>query len=59
MVIYKLLSSTFTEYVVEKDVEIAINLGNLKQIMRRIEAIKKFKKKSRYIKAIVFKTITN
>lgn len=35
MVIYKLLSSTFTEYAVDKDVEIAINLGNLKQIMRR------------------------
>ncbi|MBI2134945.1 proliferating cell nuclear antigen (pcna) [Candidatus Woesearchaeota archaeon] len=35
MVIFKLLSSTFTEYDVKKDVEIAINLSNLKQIMRR------------------------
>jgi len=35
MVIFKLLSSTFIEYDVKKDVEIAINLNNLKQIMRR------------------------
>ncbi len=35
MVIFKLLSSSFTEYKVDKDVEIAINLGNLKQVMRR------------------------
>jgi proliferating cell nuclear antigen len=35
MVIFKLLSSSFTEYDVKKDVEIAINLNNLKQIMRR------------------------
>ena len=35
MVIFKLLSSTFTEYDVKKDVEIAINLNNMKQIMRR------------------------
>ena len=35
MVIFKLLSSSFTEYDVKKDVEIAINLSNLKQIMRR------------------------
>jgi proliferating cell nuclear antigen len=35
MVIFKLLSSTFTEYDVKKEVEIAINLGNLKQILRR------------------------
>ena len=35
MVIFKLLSSAFTEYDVKKDVEIAINLSNLKQIMRR------------------------
>ena len=35
MVIFRLLSSTFTEYEVKKDVEIAINLSNLKQIMRR------------------------
>ena len=36
MVIFKLLSSTFTEYDVNKDIEIAINLSNLKQVMRRI-----------------------
>lgn len=35
MVIYKLLSSCFTEYDVQKDTEIAINLNNLKQILRR------------------------
>jgi len=35
MVIFKLLSSTFTEYDVKKDTEIAINLANLKQILRR------------------------
>ncbi len=38
MVIFKLLSSTFTEYKVEKDTEIAINLSNLKQILRRTGA---------------------
>jgi len=35
MVIFKLLSSSFTEFDVKKDVEIAINLSNFKQIMRR------------------------
>jgi len=35
MVIFKLLSSSFTEYDVKKDIEIAINLSNLKQILRR------------------------
>jgi proliferating cell nuclear antigen len=35
MVIFKLLASSFTEYDIKKDVEIAINLSNLKQIMRR------------------------
>ena len=35
MVIFKLLSSSFTEYDVKKDVEIVINLNNFKQIMRR------------------------
>ena len=35
MVIFKLLSSAFTEYDVKEDVEISINLGNLKQILRR------------------------
>ena len=35
MVIFKLLSSSFTEFDVKKDVEIAINLSNLKQITRR------------------------
>ena len=36
MVIFKLLSSSFTEYKVDKETEIAINLGNLKQILRRV-----------------------
>jgi len=35
MVIFKLLSSAFTEYDIKEDVEMSINLGNLKQIMRR------------------------
>jgi len=35
MVIFKLLSSCFTEYDVKEDQELAINLGNLKQILRR------------------------
>ena len=35
MVIFKLLSSSFTEYDVKKDTEIAINLSNLKQVLRR------------------------
>jgi len=35
MVIFKLLSSSFTEYDVKEEQEIAINLGNLKQILRR------------------------
>ncbi len=36
MVIFKLLSSCFTEYDVSKETEIAINLNNLKQILRRV-----------------------
>ncbi|MBS3175963.1 proliferating cell nuclear antigen (pcna) [Candidatus Woesearchaeota archaeon] len=35
MVIFKLLPSCFSEYQVSKDVSIAINLANLKQILRR------------------------
>ncbi len=35
MVIFNLLASCFTEYNVDKDMEIAINLSNLKQILRR------------------------
>jgi proliferating cell nuclear antigen len=35
MVIFKLLSSSFTEYDVKKNTEIAINLANLKQVLRR------------------------
>ena len=35
MVIFKLLSSCFTEYNVSKEIEIGINLANLKQILRR------------------------
>ncbi|HLC97055.1 MAG TPA: proliferating cell nuclear antigen (pcna) [Candidatus Nanoarchaeia archaeon] len=38
MVIFKLLSSCFTEYDVKEEIEIAINLENLKQIMRRAGA---------------------
>jgi proliferating cell nuclear antigen len=35
MVIYKLLSSCFTEYNVKEEMNLAINLSNLKQILRR------------------------
>src|SRR3989339_69040 len=35
MVVFKLLSSCFTEYDVEKDTELTINLANFKQILRR------------------------
>ena len=35
MVVFKLLSSCFAEYDVKKDIEIAINLSNLKQVLRR------------------------
>jgi proliferating cell nuclear antigen len=38
MVIFKLLASGFTEYVVEKDVKIALNLNNLKQVLKRAGA---------------------
>ncbi len=36
MVIFKLLSSCFTEYDVKEETQIAINLGSLKQILRRV-----------------------
>ncbi len=35
MIIFKLLSSAFVEYNVEKETEIAVNLGSLHQILRR------------------------
>ncbi|MFT4297976.1 MAG: proliferating cell nuclear antigen (pcna) [Candidatus Woesearchaeota archaeon] len=38
MVIFKLLSSSFVEYKVEKDTEFAINLANFKQVLRRAGA---------------------
>lgn len=38
MVIFKLLSSCFTEYNVKKETELAINLSNLKQIIKRAGA---------------------
>ena len=38
MVIFRLLSSSFTEYEVEKDQEIGVNLANFKQILRRVGA---------------------
>lgn len=36
MVIFRLLSSSFTEYEVKKEVNLAISLSNLKQILRRV-----------------------
>jgi len=38
MVIFKLLSSCFTQYQIEKPEELAINLNNLKQVLRRIKS---------------------
>jgi proliferating cell nuclear antigen len=38
MVIFKLLSSCFTEYDVQKETELSIDLGNLKQILKRAGA---------------------
>lgn len=38
MVIFKLLASTFTEFNVEKEENIAINLSNLKQVLRRAKS---------------------
>ena len=38
MVVFKLLSSAFIEYNISEDVEIAINLNNLKQILKRAKA---------------------
>jgi proliferating cell nuclear antigen len=38
MVVFKLLNSSFTEYIVEKDVKVALNLNNLKQVLKRANA---------------------
>ncbi len=38
MVIFKLFSSSFTQYTMDKPEEVAINLNNLKQILRRTKA---------------------
>lgn len=38
MVIFKMFSSAFVEYDVEDEVNVAINLGNLKQILKRAKA---------------------
>ncbi|MCF7866693.1 proliferating cell nuclear antigen (pcna) [Candidatus Woesearchaeota archaeon] len=38
MVIFKMPSSTFAEYVIDEDMTIAINMGNLKQILRRVKS---------------------
>lgn len=38
MVIFKLLSSSFVEYNVDKEIKIAVNLSNLKQVLRRVKA---------------------
>jgi len=37
MVIFRLLSSAFVEYSVKEETDIAINLNNLKQVLRRIK----------------------
>ncbi|MDO8660265.1 MAG: hypothetical protein Q7K43_00095, partial [Candidatus Woesearchaeota archaeon] len=38
MVIFKLLASCFSDYYVEKEQEVGINLTNLKQILKRAKA---------------------
>ncbi|RJQ17315.1 proliferating cell nuclear antigen (pcna) [Candidatus Woesearchaeota archaeon] len=38
MIIFKLFNTTFTEYAVDETEVIAINLSNLKQVLRRIKA---------------------
>ncbi len=38
MVIFKLLSSAFTEYKIDGEKELCVNLENLKQILRRVKA---------------------
>jgi proliferating cell nuclear antigen len=38
MVIFRLLSTCFTEYDIKEDVELAINLAQLKQILRRAKS---------------------
>jgi len=38
MVVFKLLSSCFTKYELEKPKELAINLNHLKQVLRRIKS---------------------
>src|SRR3989344_4689006 len=35
MVVFKLLNTSFQEYHVEKDIKIALNLNNLKQVLKR------------------------
>jgi proliferating cell nuclear antigen len=37
MVVFRLLSSAFVEYTVKEETEIALNLNNLKQVLRRIK----------------------
>jgi proliferating cell nuclear antigen len=38
MVIFKLLSSSFVEYNVPKEISVAINLSNMKQVLKRAKA---------------------
>jgi len=38
MVVFKLLSSAFVEYELEKEIDLAINLNSLKQILRRAKS---------------------
>lgn len=37
MVIYKLLSSSFSEFQLDDDIELGLNLNNLRQILKRVE----------------------
>jgi proliferating cell nuclear antigen len=38
MVVFKLISSTFVEYKVEKEMELGVNLVDMKQVMRRAKS---------------------
>lgn len=38
MVIFKLLSSSFVEYEISKEISVAINLSNMKQVLKRAKA---------------------
>jgi len=38
MIVFKLLGSAFTEYTIDKEIELGVNVANLKQILKRCKA---------------------